>query len=200
MVIRDDIGKSVFHDTANEAGYKRVLPGQFVIHLRSFQGGFAHSAVEGITSPAYTVFGFQQPEKHDDYFWKYVFSSKEFIKRLESVTYGIRDGRSISYNEFLTMSFVFPSVEEQHQISAFLLKLDHLIWRPQESCHFTQAKAGQSVRPLAISLIMLRTQKKRIMVISLPAINVIVGLRMQSFFLQKNDTSRKPGECAARMM
>ena len=127
MVIRNEIGKSVFHETANEVGYKRVLPGQFVIHLRSFQGGFAHSTLEGITSPAYTVFGFKEPENHDDYFWKYVFMSKQFIKRLETVTYGIRDGRSISYEEFLTLDFLFPSKKEQTRISTYLFQLDSLI-------------------------------------------------------------------------
>lgn len=133
MVIRDALGKSVFHEVANEVGYKRVLPGQFVIHLRSFQGGFAHSAIEGITSPAYTVFGFKEPEKHDDYFWKYIFMSKQFIKRLETVTYGIRDGRSISYDEFLTLDFLFPQKEEQSLICQYLLKLDSLIaMRKQE--------------------------------------------------------------------
>lgn len=127
MVVRDKIGKSVFHDAGNEIGYKRVIPGQFVIHLRSFQGGFAHSAIEGITSPAYTVFGFKEPEKHDDYYWKYVFISKSFIKRLETVTYGIRDGRSISYEEFLTLDFLFPQKEEQIKISTYLRNLDLLI-------------------------------------------------------------------------
>lgn len=127
MVIRNEIGKSVFHETANEVGYKRVSPGQFVIHLRSFQGGFAHSTLEGITSPAYTVFGFKEPENHDDYFWKYVFMSKQFIKRLETVTYGIRDGRSISYEEFLTLDFLFPSKKEQTRISTYLFQLDSLI-------------------------------------------------------------------------
>ncbi len=29
-----------------------------------FSSGFAHPAIEGITSPAYTVFGFSEPEKH----------------------------------------------------------------------------------------------------------------------------------------
>lgn len=127
MVVRDEIGKSVFHDRANESGYKRVMPGQFVIHLRSFQGGFAHSAIEGITSPAYTVFNFREPEKHDDYYWKYVFASKQFIKRLETVTYGIRDGRSISYEEFLTLDFLFPKKEEQSKICTYLRDLDLLI-------------------------------------------------------------------------
>lgn len=139
MVVRDKIGKSVFHDAANEIGYKRVIPGQFVIHLRSFQGGFAHSAIEGITSPAYTVFGFKEPEKHDDYYWKYVFTSKLFIKRLETVTYGIRDGRSISYEEFLTLDFLFPQKEEQIKISTYLRNLDLLISLHQQELNKLQS-------------------------------------------------------------
>ncbi len=127
MIRRDENSINIFHDKKNEDGYKRVLPGQFVIHLRSFQGGFAHSAIEGITSPAYTVFGFSEPEKHDSEYWKYVFTSKSFIQRLETVTYGIRDGRSISYEEFLTLGFVYPSKAEQTAIARYLDKLSDLI-------------------------------------------------------------------------
>ena len=127
MIRRDENSINIFHDKKNEAGYKRVLPGQFVIHLRSFQGGFAHSAIEGITSPAYTVFGFSEPEKHDSEYWKYVFTSKSFIRRLETVTYGIRDGRSISYEEFLTLGFAYPSKAEQTAIAQYLDKLSDLI-------------------------------------------------------------------------
>ena len=127
MIRRDENSINVYHDKKNEAGYKRVLPGQFVIHLRSFQGGFAHSTIEGITSPAYTVFDFSDPVKHDSEYWKHVFTSKAFIQRLETVTYGIRDGRSISYNEFLTMKFMYPSKKEQTEIARYLDALDNLI-------------------------------------------------------------------------
>ena len=127
MIRRDENSINVFHDKKNELGYKRVLPGQFVIHLRSFQGGFAHSTIEGITSPAYTIFGISEPEKHDSEYWKYVFTSKEFIRRLETVTYGIRDGRSISYDEFLSLDFVYPSKAEQITIARSLDKLSNLI-------------------------------------------------------------------------
>ena len=127
MVRRDDNNINISHDKKNEATYKRVLPGQFVIHLRSFQGGFAYSSIEGITSPAYTVFGFSKPQEHEPNFWKFVFSSEQFIKRLEKVTYGIRDGRSISYDEVLTLSFTFPGKEEQIQIAHFLDKVGALI-------------------------------------------------------------------------
>ena len=127
MVYRDDTGKNIFHDKSNEIGYKRVQPGQFVIHLRSFQGGFAHSAILGITSPAYTIFGVKEGEKQYDLYWKCVFSSPKFVKRLETVTYGIRDGRNISYDEFLTMDFLVPKYEEQLEIADSLVKIDNLI-------------------------------------------------------------------------
>lgn len=127
MVTRESIGYNIFHDTSNEATYKHILPGQFVIHLRSFQGGFAHSEIEGIASPAYTIMDFKNKELYYDYYWRYVFMSKEFIKRLELITYGIRDGRSISYDEFKEMSFLVPSKEEQIKIALYLRNLDHQI-------------------------------------------------------------------------
>ena len=127
MIYRDEGGMNIFHDVANEITYKRVKPGQFVIHLRSFQGGFAHSKVEGITSPAYTILDFKDRNKHNDLFWKYVLTSDEFIKRLELITYGIRDGRSINFSDFSTLKFHFPSYEVQQKIGAFLSHVDSLI-------------------------------------------------------------------------
>lgn len=127
MVYRDENGINISHDKRNELTYKHVIPGQFVIHLRSFQGGFAHSAIEGITSPAYTVFKFSNESQHDDIFWKYIFMSERFIKSLETVTYGIRDGRSISYSEFLGLPFAVPEKEEESRIGHFLKKYDSLI-------------------------------------------------------------------------
>lgn len=127
MAPRSDTGYTISHNKANEVTYKVVKPGQYVIHLRSFQGGFAHSAVEGITSPAYTVFGFKNLNLHDDYFWKIIFMSKSFIKSLETITYGIRDGRSISFSEFSEMSFLFPSKQEQQKISTYFRSLDKQI-------------------------------------------------------------------------
>lgn len=127
MAPRSISGYDISHDKANEITYKRVKPGQFVIHLRSFQGGFAHSAVDGITSPAYTVFGFKDNTLHYDYFWKYVFMTRHFIDRLRLITYGIRDGRSISFNEFTELPMLYPSKKEQSKIAAFFASLDKQI-------------------------------------------------------------------------
>ena len=127
MVKRDEIGIDIKYDKASVKTYKRVRPGQFVIHLRSFQGGFAHSYIEGITSPAYTVLDFSTSNKHFDLFWKEVFTSQNFIKRLETVTYGIRDGRSISFSDFSSLKLQFPSLPEQTTIGSFFQDIDQLI-------------------------------------------------------------------------
>ena len=127
MVTREEIGYNIFHDKSNEATYKHILPGQFVIHLRSFQGGFAHSEIEGIASPAYTILDFKDKTLHHDRFWRYIFTSKAFIKSLELITYGIRDGRSISYDEFKEMYFLVPCKKEQQSIASFFTSLDRQI-------------------------------------------------------------------------
>ena len=116
MVYRDQNGIDIQHDKKNESSYKRVSPGQFVIHLRSFQGGFAYSEVEGITSPAYTVMSFKNSSEQYGLFWKYVFKSETFIKRLETITYGIRDGRNISFSDFKSLMLQYPSFLEQELI------------------------------------------------------------------------------------
>ena len=124
MVYRDQNGIDIQHDKKNETSYKRVLPGQFVIHLRSFQGGFAYSEVEGITSPAYTVMSFKNSSEQYGLFWKHVFKSERFIKRLETITYGIRDGRSISFSDFKSLILQYPSFSEQKLIGDSIAVLE----------------------------------------------------------------------------
>lgn len=127
MIPRSKTGIDMSYGTQNIATYKRVSPGQFVIHLRSFQGGFAHSAIEGITSPAYTIMRLKDEENQYDIFWKYVLVSKQFIKRLEAVTYGIRDGKSIKFEDFANLKFAFPKKEEQKTVANLLVEYDRLI-------------------------------------------------------------------------
>ncbi|PRY82931.1 restriction endonuclease subunit S [Alkalibacterium olivapovliticus] len=132
MILRDDIGIDIKYASKSLISYKKVMPQQFVIHLRSFQGGFAYSLIEGITSPAYTIIDFKNKEEHDPSYWQFILSSRNFIKRLETVTYGIRDGRSISYSDFSTLKFNVPSINEQTQIGTFFLELDKTIALHQE--------------------------------------------------------------------
>lgn len=127
MVYRDEVGINITYDEKSKKNYKRVTPDQFVIHLRSFQGGFAYSDKEGITSPAYTILDFKKKDENSPLFWKEVLRSSSFIKRLETVTYGIRDGRSISYSDFSTLNFYSSTIKEQQKIGVFFKQLDDTI-------------------------------------------------------------------------
>ncbi|HDR1079972.1 TPA: restriction endonuclease subunit S, partial [Pasteurella multocida] len=127
MVKREEIGIDIKYDRKSTNTYKRVKVGQFVIHLRSFQGGFAWSDLEGITSPAYTIIDFKNKENHHPDFWKIIFSSSNFIKKLETVTYGVRDGRSISFSDFSNLLLTFSKIQEQQKIGTFFTALDRLI-------------------------------------------------------------------------
>ena len=132
MIFRDEFTSNIQYDLLQKKTYKRVKVGDFVIHLRSFQGGFAYSNIEGITSPAYTVIRFNEHELHDDYFWKTLFSSEYFINRLHSLTYGVRDGKNISFKDFSTIKLVYPELEEQEKIGNFFKNLDEKIAKEEK--------------------------------------------------------------------
>ena len=71
---------------------------------------------------------FKDKEENNDIFWKYVLTSKNFIKSLELITYGIRDGRSISFEEFKEMAFLVPTLGEQQAIASYFTALDKQIY------------------------------------------------------------------------
>ena len=114
MVNREDLNLDIKFELSNINTYKIVREGDYVIHLRSFQGGFAFSNMVGVCSPAYTI---MRPKKLLEYgYLSYYFTSRKFIKSLIIVTYGIRDGRSINVDEWLDMKNIIPSKEQQQHI------------------------------------------------------------------------------------
>ena len=104
------------------SGYKLVEPGDFIISLRSFQGGLEYSYYRGIVSPAYIVL--KPKEKINDEFYKQYYKSHEFIGRLATAVIGIRDGKQISYDDFCIVKIPFPSYEEQTAIAKVLQAAD----------------------------------------------------------------------------
>lgn len=138
MVFRDDISKNITYTNSNLNNYKLVSPGNFVVHLRSFQGGFSYSNKIGIASPAYTIFEFKDNIKYDSIFWKEKFKSYNFIQLLKKVTYGVRDGRSISFSDFLSLYLAFPDIEIQKKIGKCFKALDNQI--SDQQCIIQQLK------------------------------------------------------------
>ena len=125
MIERDNIGIDIKFDEDSVKNYKIVRKGDYVIHLRSFQGGFAFSELTGICSPAYTIL---RPNKQLQYgFLRAYFMSKKFINSLRLVTYGIRDGKSISVEEWMQLYTNIPNDKEQDKIIKLFNVLDERI-------------------------------------------------------------------------
>ncbi|MFB9769955.1 restriction endonuclease subunit S [Lactiplantibacillus modestisalitolerans] len=128
IVLRKDIDIDIKYDKSTLKNYKLVRPSEFVISLRSFQGGFELAEIQGIVSPAYTIFAFDEAHYYDITFWKYLFKTFSFIESLKKVTYGIRDGKSISFNEFSSLKLVYPiKKNEQANIGGLLDEIADLI-------------------------------------------------------------------------
>ena len=125
MVSREDLNLDIHFERSNISTYKIVKNGDYVIHLRSFQGGFAFSEKTGICSPAYTVL---RPNNLLVYsYLSNYFTSRDFVKSLIIVTYGIRDGRSINVDEWLDMKVVIPSKEQQTHIVNVIESIENKI-------------------------------------------------------------------------
>ncbi|MCZ3623071.1 restriction endonuclease subunit S [Lactobacillus mulieris] len=139
MIYRSNLDSDIKTERSGLKNYKLIEPGDFVIHLRSFQGGFAYSDKRGIASPAYTVFTFKDKTNHDDYFWKEKFQTYNFIQLLKQVTYGIRDGKSISYSDFSTLKLTYTSKKEQVQISKCLKQINSLLSLQQRKLELEKA-------------------------------------------------------------
>lgn len=99
-------------------GLKLVKVGDFVISLRSFQGGIEYAYYQGIISAAYIVL---QPKESDmaPYF-KYMFKSHDYIQLLQTCVTGIREGQNINYPLLAKKAVPIPPMEEQHAIVSYL--------------------------------------------------------------------------------
>ena len=124
-VKRENSDRNLMYDKTNLSSYKMVRKDDFIVHLRSFEGGLEKSSLDGIISPAYHTF---HSDIADSRFYYPYFRSYEFIKhKLVSHVYGIRDGRSIDIDGMKTIEIPYTSLEEQRKIGDYLDDLDHLI-------------------------------------------------------------------------
>lgn len=107
-------------EDADLSVFKTVKIADFVISLRSFQGGFEHSNFNGVITPAYTVFRNKKPINHN--YFKMLFKSDGFIAKINSLTTGIREGKNIQYDDFADMILPWLDIEEQQAIADYLDK------------------------------------------------------------------------------
>ena len=105
--------------------YKVVDVGDFIISLRSFQGGIEYSTYRGICSPAYVILRNKVSINH--IFFKYYLKTDLYIQQLCEKLEGIRDGKMISYKYFSEIKLPYPTLAEQTKIANFLSAIDDKI-------------------------------------------------------------------------
>lgn len=99
-------------------GLKLIKKNDFIISLRSFQGGIEFSSYDGIVSPAYTILELKTDFKDSKYyiFYRHLFKSPNFIKLLNTVITGVRDGKNISFFDFSKLDLPIPPRDELDEI------------------------------------------------------------------------------------
>ncbi|EKY4112112.1 restriction endonuclease subunit S [Pseudomonas aeruginosa] len=112
---------------------KKAEVNDFVISMRSFQGGLEFCSYSGAVSSAYVPL--YANRELDNRFFKHLFKSVSFISALQNTSNLVRDGQALRYNNFAQLSLPFPSLKEQRTIGAFLdhetARIDALIAEQQ---------------------------------------------------------------------
>jgi type I restriction enzyme S subunit len=141
VVSRDSLDLKINSSEEGIKNYKIIEPGNFIISLRSFQGGIEYSNILGIGSPAYTVL--KSKKNIEDIFYKFYLKKSSFISELNKTIEGIRDGKQISYSMFSKLKLPYPSIEEQEKIANFLSSIDKKISLTEEKLElFREYKKG----------------------------------------------------------
>ena len=120
---RDSVDRRISYDKASTNTYKRVEKNDFILHLRSFEGGLELANSEGVVSPAYTILRANKvisPSFYYAYFRSYWFISNKLRIAVE----GIRDGKSINMDTFWNIKIPYPLLDEQYQIAEYLRTVD----------------------------------------------------------------------------
>lgn len=126
-VPRDQIEYNVTVTDKSLSNYKVVEVGDFIISLRSFQGGIEYSRFKGICSPAYIILR-KRKECISELYYKYYFKTWKYIQSLNRSLEGIRDGKMISYGQFSSIKIPYPCLfKEQQKIADCLSSIDELI-------------------------------------------------------------------------
>ena len=135
-------GNKVMLALSGTDSFRHVEANDFVISLRSFEGGIEHSTYSGCVSPAYTVL--TGNKAIHPWFYRYLLKSQPYISALQASTDSLRDGKSITFEQFGSISLPYPLLEEQRTIAAFLdhetARIDRLIEKQQRLIELLKEK------------------------------------------------------------
>ena len=98
--------------------WKHVEPFDFIISLRSFQGGLEMSETTGCITWHYIVL--KPCHQIYSYYYKWLFKSEIYIRALQRTCNFIRDGQDLRYSNFVQVPLFEPPLEEQKEIADYL--------------------------------------------------------------------------------
>ncbi len=113
-------GRRIVVAGQNLEAWKHVEPDNFVISLRSFQGGIEHCAIVGCVTWHYIVL--IPCEKIEPRYFKWLFKSKSYITALQRTSDFIRDGQDLRYSNFVKVPLPLLSMQEQNAIADYIEK------------------------------------------------------------------------------
>ena len=112
-------GRQVMQVLKGEEILKHVEKGDFVISMRSFQGGLEYSEVSGKISSAYVML-IPNRDKVCDRYYKWLFKSKKYISALQGTSNLIRDGQALRFSNFVQVYLPSLDLDEQKKIADYL--------------------------------------------------------------------------------
>ena len=117
-LIYKDVDGVNFVTAEKKETQKLVCPGEFVISLRSFEGGIEYSTIKGLVSPAYVVLRLREEYNTIKYqmYFRFLFKSVPFVNRLNSVSDSMRDGKAIKFSDIKHFPFPIPSNKKLEEI------------------------------------------------------------------------------------
>jgi type I restriction enzyme S subunit len=122
-------GRRIVIAGQNLESWKHVEPDNFVISLRSFQGGIERCTINGCVTWHYIVL--VPNEAVEPRYFKWLFKSKSYITALQRTSDFIRDGQDLRYSNFVKVPLPIFSKGEQAEIADHVEKwcetIDHTI-------------------------------------------------------------------------
>lgn len=112
--------RQVTHAVKNLEQRKHVELDDFVISMRSFQGGIERVKARGCVRSSYVVL--QAGDDSDVNYFAYLFKSGSYIQGLQATASFIRDGQDLNYGNFRQVKLPLPCRTEQQHIANFLDK------------------------------------------------------------------------------
>ncbi|EHK82287.1 restriction endonuclease subunit S [Rhodococcus pyridinivorans] len=140
-------GNSVVQNIQGQDNMKHVEPDDFIIHLRSFQGGIERSEYSGKVSTAYTVL--KPSNRVVPRYFRWLLKSHGYIQELRTTTNQLRDGQSIKFADFAKVQLPCPPHSEQRAIADYLdretARIDTLIEEQQRLIEMLRERRGAAI-------------------------------------------------------